>query len=80
MIGVLPRLGTMLLVLAVGFIVAKMVGRGVVALCEKLGLQTAAVRSGLVESIGSAARQKDGSLLASIFLTSQGQRTSGSIE
>ena len=50
-IGVVPNLLAMIVVLLVGYVIARVVGRVIAALCEKLGLQTAAERSGLVESM-----------------------------
>jgi len=50
-IELLPSLVAMVIVLAVGFIVAKFVGKAVQTLCDSIGLQKAADRSGLVESM-----------------------------
>lgn len=49
--ALIPSLVAMLVVLIVGYIVARIVGRAVRALTERLGLQTAAERSGLIESM-----------------------------
>ncbi len=46
-----PKVVAMLVVLVVGYIVARLVARAVTILCEKIGLQTAANRSGLAESM-----------------------------
>ncbi len=50
-IELIPTLVGMVLVLAVGFVVARIVGRAVHALCDRIGVQTAAERGGLVESM-----------------------------
>ncbi len=49
--ALIPSLVAMLLVRIIGYIVARMVGRAVRALTERLGLQRAAERSGLIESM-----------------------------
>ena len=46
-----PRVIAMVAVLVIGYIVARLVARVVILLSEKLGLQTAAERSGLAESM-----------------------------
>jgi hypothetical protein len=50
-VAFVPSIVGMLVVLVVGYFVAKLVGRGVSALSEKIGLETAAERSGLAESM-----------------------------
>jgi hypothetical protein len=51
-IGLLaPRLVAMVVVIVVGYIAARLVGRAITTLSEKIGLQTAADRSGLAESM-----------------------------
>lgn len=47
----LPKLAAMVVVLAVGFIVARFVAKAIEALCNRIGLENAAERSGLVESM-----------------------------
>jgi hypothetical protein len=46
-----PKIAAMLVVLVVGYIVARLAGKAVGKLSEKIGLQTAAERSGLAESM-----------------------------
>jgi len=46
-----PRVGAMLVVLVVGYIVARLAGKAIGKLSEKVGLQAAAERSGLAESM-----------------------------
>ena len=50
-ISVLPNLLAMIAILLVGYLLARIVGRIAAAICEKIGLQTAAERSGLVTSM-----------------------------
>lgn len=51
MISVLPNVVAALVVLVLGYIVSRLVSHGIAILSEKLGLQTAADRSGLAESM-----------------------------
>src|ERR1700736_135516 len=46
-----PRVVAMVVVLVVGYIVARLIARTVTLLCEKIGLQVAAERSGLAQSM-----------------------------
>ena len=46
-----PKVIAMLAVLVVGFIIAKLIGKLITTICAKLGLQTAAERGGLVQSM-----------------------------
>ncbi len=46
-----PRVLAMLVVLVVGYVIARLVGRMVTLLCEKAGVQIAAERSGLAQSM-----------------------------
>ncbi len=46
-----PRVVAMLVVLVVGYVIARILGRLVATVCEKIGLQQAAERSGLGESM-----------------------------
>jgi small-conductance mechanosensitive channel len=48
-----PKVIAMLAVLIVGYIIARLIGKLVTTICEKLGLQTAAERGGLVQSMRS---------------------------
>ena len=50
-VSILPNLLAMIVVLLVGYLVARVVGRITTAICEKIGLQTAAERRGLVTSM-----------------------------
>ena len=50
-VSVVPSLLAMVVVLLVGYLIARVIGRLVTAICEKIGLQTAAEKSGLVESM-----------------------------
>jgi mechanosensitive ion channel-like protein len=50
-IGVAPQILAMLVVIVVGYIVARFVGKAVTTLAEKLGLQSAADQSGLADSM-----------------------------
>lgn len=50
-IALAPKLVAMVVVLVVGYIIARLVARVVIVLCERVGLQTAAHRSGLVDSM-----------------------------
>ncbi len=50
-VGLLPHVVAMLVVLVVGYIVARVLDKFTVALCQSLGLQTAAERSGLAASM-----------------------------
>ena len=54
----LPNLVVALVVLVVGYIAAKVLARVAVALCEKVGLQRAAERSGLADSMKQAHIQR----------------------
>ena len=47
----IPSLVAMLVVLAIGYVVARVVGRAVNALGDRIGLQNAAERSGLIDSM-----------------------------
>ena len=46
-----PRLVAMLVVLVVGYIAARLIGRLIAVLCEKIGLQQAAEHSGVAQSM-----------------------------
>jgi small-conductance mechanosensitive channel len=50
-VSVLPNLLAMIAILLVGYLIARIIGRIAAALSEKIGLQTAAERSGLVASM-----------------------------
>ncbi|HVA47867.1 MAG TPA: mechanosensitive ion channel domain-containing protein [Pirellulales bacterium] len=50
-VGLLPHVAAMLAVIVVGYIVARMLDKFTVALVQSLGLQTAAERSGLANSM-----------------------------
>ena len=50
-VSVLPNLLAMIAILLVGYLIARIVGRIAAAISEKIGLQTAAERSGLVASM-----------------------------
>lgn len=58
-IGVLPSIVAMLVVVVVGYVVARFVARTVTALAEKLGLQTAADQSGLADSMHHMGLQRN---------------------
>jgi len=58
-IGVLPQIVAMLVVVVVGYVVARFVARAVTALAEKLGLQTAADQSGLADSMHHMGLQRN---------------------
>ena len=53
-----PKAVGALLVLLVGYLAAKLIGRAMVAICERIGLQTAAERGGLVQSMNQVGIQK----------------------
>jgi small-conductance mechanosensitive channel len=57
-VSILPNLLAMIVVLLVGYFVARIIGRLAVAICEKIGLQTAAERSGLVASMQQVGIQR----------------------
>ncbi|MEK6248268.1 MAG: mechanosensitive ion channel [Planctomycetales bacterium] len=57
-ISVLPNLLALIVVVLVGYLVARVVGRLAVAVCEKVGLQNAAERSGLVTSMKQVGIQR----------------------
>lgn len=57
-IGVLPNLLAMIVILLVGYVVARVVGRLASAICDKIGLQTAAERGGLVASMKQVGIQR----------------------
>ena len=46
-----PRVVAMVVVIVIGYIAARLVGKAIATLSEKIGLQTAAERSGLAESM-----------------------------
>ena len=46
-----PNVIAMLIVLVVGYLVARLAGRAITAICEKLGLQVAAERGGWIDSM-----------------------------
>ena len=46
-----PKVIAMLAVLVVGYIIARLIGKLIATICEKVGLQTAAERGGLVQSM-----------------------------
>ena len=50
-IALAPKLVAMVVVLVVGYILARLVARVITVLCERIGLQTAAQHSGLVDSM-----------------------------
>jgi len=50
----LPRLGVALLILIVGYLISQLLGRLATMLSDRLGLQAAARRSGLAESMQRA--------------------------
>ncbi len=50
-IEVTPKIVAMVIVLVVGYILARLAARAITLLCEKIGLQVAAERSGLAESM-----------------------------
>ncbi|MCG8587020.1 MAG: mechanosensitive ion channel [Pirellulales bacterium] len=58
-VAMVPSIVGMLIVLVAGYFVAKFVGRLVVALAEKIGLETAAERSGLAESMKQVGIQRN---------------------
>jgi len=49
-----PKFLAAIVVLAIGFLIAKLIARGVAALSEKLGIQRAAERGGIAESMRQA--------------------------
>ena len=57
-INMIAPLVAMLLVLAIGYVVARFVARAIEALGNRIGLQTAAERSGLIESMKKVGIQK----------------------
>ena len=50
-VSIVPSLLAMIIVLLVGYLISRVAGRLATAICEKIGLQMAAERSGLVESM-----------------------------
>jgi small-conductance mechanosensitive channel len=50
-IEVTPKIVAMVIVLVVGYVIARLAARAITLLCEKIGLQVAAERSGLAESM-----------------------------
>ncbi|MFP6769712.1 MAG: hypothetical protein VB859_16170, partial [Planctomycetaceae bacterium] len=58
-INLIPSVVAMIAVLAVGYIVARLIARGVNALGERIGLDGAADRSGLAESMKKVGIQRD---------------------
>jgi hypothetical protein len=50
-IEVTPKVVAMVVVLVVGYVLARLAARAITLLCEKIGLQVAAERSGLAESM-----------------------------
>jgi len=57
-IQLLPRLFGALVMLAVGYLVARFVARAITVVCEKMRLQVAAERGGLIESMKKVGIQK----------------------
>ncbi len=77
-IGVAPKIVGMVVVLIIGYVVARFVGRAITTLAEKVGLQTAADQSGLADSMHHMGLQRNvpaiiGTisfwLLMSVFIT-----------
>ncbi len=50
-VALAPQVVAMIVIMVVGFLAAKWIARGITALCEAIGLQTAAERSGLADSM-----------------------------
>jgi len=63
-----PRLLAALLVLVLGYIVARLLSRAITALSEKLGLQRAAEHGGLVESMQQAGIQRTVPQIMGLFV------------
>src|SRR5688572_12965998 len=77
-IGLAPNVLAMILVLVVGYVIARIAGRLVAALSQRIGLETAADRSGLAGSMKQVGVHQNVSwilgqivfwLLMSVFLT-----------
>mgnify|MGYP002818577882 FL=1 len=58
-INLIPSVVAMIAVLAIGYIVARLIARGVNALGERIGLDGAADRSGLAESMQKVGIQRN---------------------
>jgi hypothetical protein len=58
-IGIAPQIVAMVVVLILGYVVAKFVARAITTLSEKLGLQTAADQSGLADSMHHMGLQRN---------------------
>ncbi len=58
-IGVLPQIVAMLVVVVIGYIVARFVAKAITTLCEKIGLQNAADQSGLADSMHHMGLQRN---------------------
>jgi hypothetical protein len=54
----IPKIGAMLIVLIVGYIIARLLGQVIATLCDKIGLQTAAERGGVVASMKQVGIQR----------------------
>ena len=50
-VALAPQVVAMVVIMVIGFLAAKWIARGITALCEAIGLQTAAERSGLADSM-----------------------------
>ena len=58
-IGIAPQIVAMVAVLVIGYVVAKFVAKTITTLAEKVGLQTAADRSGLADSMHHMGLQRN---------------------
>ena len=58
-IAVAPKIVAMVVVLVIGYIVARFVARTITTLCEKIGLQNAADQSGLADSMHHMGLQRN---------------------
>src|SRR5262249_28347333 len=58
-IGVAPRIVAMVVVVVLGYIVARFVGKAIATLSEKVGLQNAADQSGLADSMHHMGLQRN---------------------
>ena len=58
-IGVAPKIVAMVVVVVIGYVVAKFVAKAIATLCEKIGLQNAADQSGLADSMHHMGLQRN---------------------
>ncbi len=67
-VDLLPKIVTAIIVLAIGYVVARLVARACTALAEKLGLQRAAERGGMAQSMKQAGVERTVPQIVGVFV------------